>query len=41
MRPWRFIDIDDAELRDTIGSLNTEREPYHVSPQLIAVCANI
>ena len=40
-QPWRFIVIDQPELRDTIGSLELERGPYHVSPQLVVVCADI
>ena len=40
-QPWRFIVIDDPALRDEIGSLDIERGPYHVSPQLIVVCADI
>ncbi|MFC2079698.1 nitroreductase family protein [Candidatus Bipolaricaulota bacterium] len=40
-QPWRFIVIDDEELRNTIGSLDIERGPYHVSPQLVVVCADI
>jgi len=40
-QPWRFIIIDDPELRDTIGALDIERGPYHVSPQLVVVCADI
>ena len=40
-QPWRFIVIDDVTLRDTIGSLDIERGSYHVSPQLVIVCADI
>jgi nitroreductase len=40
-QPWRFIVIDDVKLRDTIGTLDIERGPYHVSPQLVVVCADI
>ncbi len=40
-QPWRFIVIDDPAIRDRIGALDIERGPYHVSPQLIVVCADI
>jgi nitroreductase len=40
-QPWRFIVIDEPKLRDTIGSLELERGAYHVSPQLVVVCADI
>ena len=40
-QPWRFIVVDDPTLRDRIGALDVERGPYHVSPQLIVVCADI
>ena len=40
-QPWRFIVVDDPALRDTIGALDIERGPYHVSPQLVVVCADI
>ncbi len=40
-QPWRFVVIDDPTLRDTIGALEIERGPYHVSPQLVVVCADI
>jgi nitroreductase len=40
-QPWRFIVVDDPQIRDRIGTLDVERGPYHVSPQLIVVCADI
>jgi nitroreductase len=40
-QPWRFVVIDDPTLRDTIGGLEIERGTYHVSPQLVIVCADI
>ena len=40
-QPWRFIMVDDPTIRDRIGALDIERGPYHVSPHLIVVCADI
>ncbi len=40
-QPWRFIVVDDPAIRDRIGTLDIERRPYHVSPQLFVVCADI
>ena len=40
-QPWRFVVVDDPVIRDRLGTLDVERGPYHVSPQLIVVCADI
>jgi len=40
-QPWRFIVVDDPDLRDCLCSLDIERGGYYKSPQLIVVCGDI
>jgi len=40
-QPWRFIVVDNPQLRDELASLEIERGPYYRSPQLIVVCGDI
>ncbi|MEN6368590.1 MAG: nitroreductase family protein, partial [Thermotogota bacterium] len=40
-QPWRFIVVEEPQLRDELASLEIERDPYYRSPQLIVVCGDI